>query len=157
MEAKTGHEEIVWCSSGKELIPSLVSMVQNHVLSFVVFFCPSITWSLKKSNNPKSSHKEQLHKVYLTSISVKCTSPRQSTTVATMLHFLGSEPRGAGTCSGPTAQHFLSSEVQKILPWSSTYRTQKNFLFSKGPTDQFSVMWLQYEKSNYLPVQFNCL
>lgn len=136
----------MWYSRCKKLIPSLVSMVQNHVLSFLVFLHPSVTWPLKRSNNPKSSHKEHLLSVYLTSISVTCACPRESTTAATMLPLLGSVPRGVGTCSGPTPKHLLGGEVQKILPWSSTYRNQRKLLFSEGPTDQFIIMWLQYEQ-----------
>lgn len=50
--AKTGHEEIVWCSSCRGANPITCQYGSNHVLSSFVFFHPSIIWP-KKGQQPQ--------------------------------------------------------------------------------------------------------
>lgn len=52
VELKLAMKKLCDVPAAEELIPSLVSMVQNHVLSSVVFFHPSIMWP-KKGQQPQ--------------------------------------------------------------------------------------------------------
>lgn len=135
LQNNTGHEKVVWCSSCKGLIPSFFSMVQMHMLSFVMFPTPMyLNLKNQKQKNTQIPLQKALfeyvsyhHLCHLRFLAVKHCSCHGAASAWVSAPCL--VEWGLAAPPLQSTHHFHTRKVQKILPWSSAYEHPKKNYF----------------------------